>query len=142
MGKSCTRSPPSGKVTDGIEAARPGPTGTGSRDSMDPWAALDGGNDTDRAGRVSTPRNSMATGRLGRAMGAMVLAGAHLRISCARTQPSPARVPLIGPASVAVQPSYSNPILSSTRYSTISPSATLAVDFTTSIVRMLRTVLE
>src|SRR5690242_20052183 len=40
------------------------------------------------------------------------------------------------------QPSYSNPIFSSTRYSTISPSSIRAVDFTTSIVRMLRTVFE
>src|SRR6478672_13800784 len=38
------------------------------------------------------------------------------------------------------QPSYSKPILTSTRYSTISPSATIAVDFTTSTVWMLRTV--
>src|SRR6476661_6091172 len=38
------------------------------------------------------------------------------------------------------QPSYSKPILRSTRYSTISPSSTTAVDFTTSIVLMLRTV--
>src|SRR5215203_1269918 len=40
------------------------------------------------------------------------------------------------------QPSYSNPILSSTWYSTISPSSIFAVDFTTSIVRMLRTVFD
>jgi len=40
------------------------------------------------------------------------------------------------------QPSYSKPILTSTRYSTISPSATMAVDFTTSTVWMLRTVRE
>src|SRR5215213_6048938 len=38
------------------------------------------------------------------------------------------------------QPSYSNPILRSTRYSTISPSSTIALDFTTSIVLMFRTV--
>src|SRR4029077_15342360 len=40
------------------------------------------------------------------------------------------------------QPSYSKPILSSTRYSTISLSSTIALDFTTSTVRMLRTVFE
>src|SRR5207302_10517446 len=39
-----------------------------------------------------------------------------------------------------LQPSYSNPILRSTRYSTISPSSTIALDFTTSTVLMLRTV--
>src|SRR4029079_10239239 len=38
------------------------------------------------------------------------------------------------------QPSYSKPILRSTRYSTISPSSTTALDFTTSTVLMLRTV--
>ena len=40
------------------------------------------------------------------------------------------------------QPSYSKPILTSTRYSTISPSSTTALDFTTSTVWMLRTVFE
>ena len=40
------------------------------------------------------------------------------------------------------QPSYSKPILTSTRYSTISPSRTSAVDFTTSTVWMLRTVFD
>ena len=42
----------------------------------------------------------------------------------------------------ADQPSYSKPILRSTRYSTIWLSSTIAVDFTTSTVLMLRTVLE
>ena len=39
-------------------------------------------------------------------------------------------------------PSYSKPIFSSTWYSTISPSWTTAVDFTTSTVWMLRTVFD
>ena len=38
------------------------------------------------------------------------------------------------------QSSYSNPIFSSTRYSTISPFSTTALDFTTSTVWMFRTV--
>src|ERR671910_2398976 len=42
----------------------------------------------------------------------------------------------------ASQPSYSKPILTSTRYSTISPSVTTALDFTTSTVWMLRTVFD
>ncbi|HET7691850.1 MAG TPA: hypothetical protein VFM44_02045, partial [Gemmatimonadota bacterium] len=39
-------------------------------------------------------------------------------------------------------PSYSKPIFSSTWYSTISPSSIRALDLTTSMVRMLRTVYE
>jgi hypothetical protein len=48
----------------------------------------------------------------------------------------------VGTAGSRRQPSYSKPILTSTRYSTISPSATTALDFTTSTVWMLRTVFE
>src|SRR5437870_11249566 len=84
----------------------------------------------------------------------MVASGAHLSISCERcrqgpcdpppdrrpTPPDPARPPLDRPA--RYQPSYSNPIFRSTRYSTISLSVTCAVDFTTSTVVMLRTVFE
>src|SRR5207247_10930 len=57
---------------------------------------------------------------------AMVAAGAHPAIT----------------RSARAQPSYSKPILISTRYSTISPSSTFALDFTTSTVLMLRTVRE
>src|SRR3954454_11187698 len=42
----------------------------------------------------------------------------------------------------AAQPSYSKPILTSTRYSTISPSSTVAHDFTTSTVWMFLTVFD
>src|SRR5450756_2178096 len=45
-----------------------------------------------------------------------------------------------GRGAEAHAPSYSKPILRSTRYSTISPFSTPAVDLTTSIVRMFRTV--
>ena len=55
---------------------------------------------------------------------------------------SSGRLSVRAPAYARAQPSYSNPILSSTWYSTISPSSIRAVDFTTSIVRMLRTVFE
>src|SRR3990170_2838862 len=48
----------------------------------------------------------------------------------------------LNPRLAASQPSYSKPILTSTRYSTISPSATMALDLTTSIVWMLRTVFD
>src|SRR4249919_2150983 len=43
---------------------------------------------------------------------------------------------------MSCHPSYSKPILTSTRYSTISPSSTIAHDFTTSTVWMLRTVFD
>src|SRR4051794_24054952 len=56
----------------------------------------------------------------------MMLGVAHRAISCDALR----------------QPSYSKPILTSTRYSTISPSRTTAVDFTTSTVCMLRTVFD
>src|SRR6185436_3212746 len=81
---------------------------------------------------VSTERER---GRSG--MGAMVAPTAQPSISC-----EPPDLSTSSAVEVAPQPSYSKPILSSTRYSTISPSSTTADDFTTSTVWMLRTVFD
>jgi hypothetical protein len=82
-GNSCTTSPPIGNDTVDVDDARPGPTGTGSRDPS--WLRLpvDSSNDMDGVPPVSTTRSAMS-GRSGRGMAAMVRWSAHLTISCDR----------------------------------------------------------
>ena len=75
-----------------------------------------GANDTDGSTDVSTVASGAGHGRHG-GRAALIRRLALRRRRSARSR---------------AQPSYSKPILTSTRYSTISPSSTTAVDFTTS----------
>src|SRR5215218_9291517 len=141
----CTFAPVIGKGYDDISPAPRLALDQGASDPVEPGSPADarcaaradpgsatGGGGGSRGTDGSTAETVRPSGR-GRA-----------RLGMRRRMPRPAHRALIcsstdtGPR----QPSYSNPILSSTWYSTISPSSIFAVDFTTSIVRMLRTVFE
>ncbi len=67
---------------------------------------------------------------------------AFARLTVIETRPNPRCWAPRPRARAGYQPSYSKPILSWTSYWTISPSSIWAVDFTTSMERMLRTVFE
>ncbi len=72
-----------------------------------------------------------------------MVGGAALRRLISRPMgcsPAVVGLVLLAGRSTPGYPSYSKPILSSTRYSTISPFSTTAVDSTTSTVLMFRTV--
>src|SRR2546430_1176212 len=77
---------------------------------------------------------------LGKGIAGILTDASHRALSCA-FEALHRRRRLWRLARDRAQPSYSKPIFRSTRYSTISPPETSAVDFTTSIVRMFRTVL-
>src|SRR5690349_22579086 len=129
MGNPCTRRPALrlGPLTD----ERPEPRGSSLRRPSD-WSPLGvtdgsgGRKDMDRLDAVSTD------GRRAIAMPRIVAASPQFPIirsldHCGRTGDN-SRTPA---DNRAYAPSYSKPIFSSTRYSTISPFSTAAVDFTT-----------